>query len=101
MESVTTVRKEAAPAATEAAPQQTGGGQIVANAQSQEATDGFHLVIDALKLKRPIYRKTAAYGHFGRKPSSGTYQADGRQLKVDYFTWEETDRVKDLLSAAH
>jgi S-adenosylmethionine synthetase len=57
-------------------------------------------IIDALKLKRPIYRKTAAYGHFGRKPSSGTYQADGRQLKVDYFTWEETDRVKDLLSAA-
>jgi S-adenosylmethionine synthetase len=57
-------------------------------------------IIDALKLKRPIYRKTAAYGHFGRKPSSGTYQVDGRQLKVDYFTWEETDRVKDLLSAA-
>jgi S-adenosylmethionine synthetase len=57
-------------------------------------------IIDALKLKRPIYRKTAAYGHFGRKPSSGTYQVDDRQLKVDYFTWEETDRVKDLLSAA-
>jgi S-adenosylmethionine synthetase len=57
-------------------------------------------IIDALKLKRPIYRKTAAYGHFGRKPSSGIYQADAKQLKVDYFTWEETDRVKDLLSAA-
>ena len=25
-------------------------------------------IIDALKLKRPIYRTTAAYGHFGRKP---------------------------------
>jgi len=57
-------------------------------------------IIDALKLKRPIYRKTAAYGHFGRKPSTGIYQADAKQLKVDYFTWEETDRVKDLLSAA-
>ena len=57
-------------------------------------------IIDALKLKRPIYRKTAAYGHFGRKPSTGIYQADAKQLKVDYFTWEQTDRVKDLLSAA-
>ncbi|HEX6615363.1 MAG TPA: methionine adenosyltransferase [Gemmatimonadales bacterium] len=57
-------------------------------------------IIDALKLKRPIYGKTAAYGHFGRKPSTGVYRADGKQLKVDYFTWEATDRVKDLLSAA-
>jgi S-adenosylmethionine synthetase len=57
-------------------------------------------IIDALKLKRPIYRKTAAYGHFGRKPSTGIYRTDTKQLKVDYFTWEETDRVKDLLSAA-
>ena len=39
-------------------------------------------IIDALKLRRPIYRKTAAYGHFGREEES--------------FTWEKTDRVKDL-----
>src|SRR5574338_318302 len=57
-------------------------------------------IIDALKLKRPIYGKTAAYGHFGRKPSTGVYRSDSKQLKVDYFTWEATDRVKDLLSAA-
>ena len=53
-------------------------------------------IIDALKLKRPIYRPTASYGHFGRKPKSGQY--DGK--KVDLFTWEQPDRVKDLLSAA-
>ena len=35
-------------------------------------------IIDALKLKRPIYRKTATYGHFGRKSSRGTY-ADGEE----------------------
>jgi len=52
-------------------------------------------IIDALKLKRPIYRPTASYGHFGRKPKSGQY--DGK--KVDFFTWEQPDRVKDLLSA--
>src|SRR5215213_1670210 len=53
-------------------------------------------IIDALKLKRPIYRPTASYGHFGRKPKSG--QFDGQ--KVEFFTWEQPDRVKDLLSAA-
>ena len=40
-------------------------------------------LIDMLDLKRPIYRKTAAYGHFGREDSD--------------FTWEYTDK-KDLLA---
>jgi S-adenosylmethionine synthetase len=44
-------------------------------------------IIKALGLKKPIYRRTASYGHFGR-PSEG-----------QYFTWERTDRVKDLRSA--
>jgi S-adenosylmethionine synthetase len=45
-------------------------------------------LIQTLGLKRPIYRHTAAYGHFGRVP-------DG-----PHFTWERTDRVDDLRSAA-
>ena len=53
-------------------------------------------IIDALRLKRPIYRPTATYGHFGRKPRSGQFEGK----KVDFFTWEQADRVKDLLSAA-
>ena len=53
-------------------------------------------IIDALKLKNPIYRPTASYGHFGRKPKSGQYD----RMKVEFFTWEQPDRVKDLLSAA-
>jgi S-adenosylmethionine synthetase len=57
-------------------------------------------IIDALRLKRPIYRKTSTYGHFGRKGSRGTYADDGKKMTVDFFTWEEADRVKDLLSAA-
>ncbi|MBA3522629.1 MAG: methionine adenosyltransferase [Gemmatimonadales bacterium] len=57
-------------------------------------------IIDALKLKRPIYQQTASYGHFGRKAVSGVYQGESREVKVDYFTWERTDRVKDLLSAS-
>lgn len=42
-------------------------------------------LIDMLDLKRPIYRQTAAYGHFGREESD--------------FTWEKTDKV-DALRAA-
>jgi S-adenosylmethionine synthetase len=45
-------------------------------------------IIQTLDLKRPIYRATAAYGHFGRTPENG------------YFTWERTDRVEDLRKAA-
>ena len=39
-----------------------------------------------LDLIRPIYRKTAAYGHFGREDED--------------FTWERTDRVDALRQAA-
>jgi S-adenosylmethionine synthetase len=52
-------------------------------------------IIDALKLQRPIYRPTASYGHFGRKPKVAKYG----NAKVDLFTWEQGDRVKDLLAA--
>jgi S-adenosylmethionine synthetase len=45
-------------------------------------------IIDALELRRPIYRQTASYGHFGRQP-----RKDGA------FSWERTDRIKELLSA--
>ena len=39
-------------------------------------------IIRALNLQRPIYRKTAAYGHFGRSEPE--------------FTWEKTDKAADL-----
>ena len=39
-------------------------------------------IIKYLNLRRPIYKKTAAYGHFGRSEPE--------------FTWERTDRMKDL-----
>lgn len=43
-------------------------------------------IIQTLDLLRPIYRKTAAYGHFGRE--------------LPEFTWERTDRVASLRSRA-
>jgi len=45
-----------------------------------------YAIVRDLELKQPGYKRTAAYGHFGRP-------------ELD-FTWEATDRVKDLLSAA-
>jgi S-adenosylmethionine synthetase len=80
---------------------QTFGTGVVPDTQLEKVVqEVFDLtpkgIIDALKLKRPIYRPTASYGHFGRRPKSGQYEGK----KVDYFTWEQCDRVKDLLSAA-
>ena len=43
-------------------------------------------IIQQLDLLRPIYRDTAAYGHFGRE--------------LPDFTWERTDKVEELKSAA-
>ena len=42
-------------------------------------------LVEHLKLKRPIYRKTAAYGHFGRSDAD--------------FTWEATDKVGEVKAA--
>ena len=53
-------------------------------------------IISALKLRRPIYRPTAAYGHFGRRP----VQARVEGKKVDLFPWETANKVRDLLTAA-
>ena len=43
-------------------------------------------IIESLNLRRPIFRKTAAYGHFGRNEPE--------------FTWERTDKADALRSAA-
>ncbi len=43
-------------------------------------------IIDTLQLRRPIFKKTAAYGHFGRTGDS--------------FTWEATDKAQTLRSGA-
>lgn len=56
-------------------------------------------IIDALGLRKPIFRATAAYGHFGRTPQTRTVQTDEGPMEVDLFTWERTDRVDDLKNA--
>jgi len=43
-------------------------------------------ILRDLDLRRPIYAKTAAYGHFGREEPE--------------FTWEKTDKANELRAAA-
>ncbi len=66
------------------------------NVDPTKIADAVHEVFDLrpaaivrdLELRRPIYARTAAYGHFGREDASG-----------EGFTWERTDRVDALKSA--
>lgn len=48
-------------------------------------------IIESLDLLRPIYRQTAAHGHFGRTPGEGGDNT---------FTWEKTDKAAALKKAA-
>jgi S-adenosylmethionine synthetase len=51
-------------------------------------------IIESLDLLRPIYRPTAAHGHFGRTPG------EGAPRWTDTFTWERTDKAAALRKAA-
>ena len=69
-----------------------GTGVIPDERLSQVVRENFDLrpaaIIQSLNLKRPIYRPTAAYGHFGR-PAEG-----------ELFTWERVDKVDALKRSA-
>jgi S-adenosylmethionine synthetase len=57
-------------------------------------------IINELKLRQPIYRVTAAYGHFGRQPQRVRFTDETGSRDVDAFTWEATNRVEELRLAA-
>ena len=66
-----------------------GTGKLPDDRIAELVADNFELrpagLVEMLDLKRPIYRKTAAYGHFGREDPD--------------FTWENTDKVEVLRAA--
>jgi S-adenosylmethionine synthetase len=53
-------------------------------------------IIEALALRNPIYRPTAAYGHFGRPPERRRFVDPDVTKDVECFTWEHVNRVEDL-----
>jgi S-adenosylmethionine synthetase len=67
-----------------------GTGQVPDDRLSEIVRGHFKLtprgIIEALNLRRPIYRKTAAFGHFGRTEPE--------------FTWERTDKANALRADA-
>ena len=67
-----------------------GTGRIADTKMTELVREHFKLtpkgIIDDLDLRRPIYKKTAAFGHFGRTEEG--------------FTWEKTDRADALRKAA-
>ena len=66
-----------------------GSSDVSDEALTRIVTEVFDLrpyhIIKRLNLKRPIYRKTSCYGHFGRE--------------LPEFTWEKTDAAEDLKTA--
>ncbi|MGQ0628890.1 MAG: methionine adenosyltransferase [Phycisphaerales bacterium] len=60
-------------------------------------------IIESLKLRTPIYSATARHGHFGRKAFEGQYfdrvKREHRGSKLEFFTWEKTDKIEALKSA--
>jgi len=65
-------------------------------------------IVKMLDLVHPMYRATAAYGHFGRTPAQMTYSwkeiIGGKRVDKSEtftaFTWEKTDRAEALRSEA-
>ena len=66
-----------------------GTGNVDSNVLSRVVREVFGLkpreIIEHLDLRRPIFKNTAAYGHFGRNEPE--------------FTWEKTDKIADLKTA--
>jgi S-adenosylmethionine synthetase len=67
-----------------------GTGKISESKLTELVRKNFELtpkkIIESLNLRRPIYQKTAAYGHFGRNDPD--------------FTWEATDKAAALAEQA-
>jgi S-adenosylmethionine synthetase len=67
-----------------------GTGRLTEGQLAKLVRDNFELtprgIIQELNLRRPIYKATAAYGHFGREGNG--------------FTWEKADKAESLRSAA-
>lgn len=76
-----------------------GTGAVPEEALERAVRDVFDLtpggIIRALDLRKPIYRPTASYGHFGREATA----ADVGGTSVKLFTWEDPTAMQELRDA--
>jgi S-adenosylmethionine synthetase len=80
-----------------------GTGQVSDEALGAAVQDVFDFtprgIIEALRLRNPIFQAAAAYGHFGRTPETRTVQTTAGPREVELFTWEKIDRIDELKAA--
>lgn len=65
-----------------------------------------YFIEQRLKLRRPIYKETSAYGHMGRKPETikkkfVSSSGEVKEFEVELFTWEKLDyvnKIKELIN---
>ncbi|MGD2135069.1 MAG: methionine adenosyltransferase [Gemmatimonadales bacterium] len=76
-----------------------GTGEVPEETLERAIRETFDLtpagIIESLSLRTPLYRPTAAYGHFGRMPE--TVEVGGKQVKL--FSWEDPTRAAELREA--
>src|SRR6266700_569366 len=77
-----------------------GTGTVAPEALEEAVRDVFDLtplgINKALNLRHPIYRATAAYGHFGRNPERRRFVDKDVDKEVELFSWEHANRVEEL-----
>ncbi len=70
---------------------------------SEKVADIFDMrpnaIVNRLGLRNPIFLKTAAYGHMGRKSETIEVEVQGKKKKVETFTWEKLDYVDAVKKA--
>lgn len=91
-------------------------GHSKVNCSDKEIADAIGRMFDLtpyaierdLKLRKPIYTETAAYGHMGRKPQVVTkkfknpcYPGGTLDMEVELFTWEKLDMVDRIKTEFH
>ncbi len=94
----------------------TYGTTLVKDEQGKPMTDGKiaeivqqifdmrpYAIVKRLKLRNPMYGKTAAYGHMGKKPFSHKINVGKngktKYKEVEFFTWEKLDYVDKIRKA--
>ena len=81
-----------------------GTSELPEDALSKAVSEVFDFrpgaIIETLGLRNPIFTPTAAYGHFGRSPETRVPDSSESGEEVRFFSWEDTNRVDDLKTAA-
>ena len=83
-------------------------GELLTDGKIAEIVEGIfdmrpYAIVERLKLRNPIYSKTAAYGHMGKTPEKHKVEfgtnGKTKTREVEFFTWEKLDYVSRIKKA--